>query len=270
VNVDGTPLERVDETLRVYYAPALVLRERRPIAYEELISRFLKTSEDGVAFSTTAPWERFVSEGETLGHPDDGVPDADGILDEAEGRLYFPLPTNEEQRRIAERLRNRPYVLVKGPPGTGKSHTIANLICHLLATGERVLVTAHAPKALTVLLHDLLPRDIRNLCVTAFGSSREDHRLLEDSVRGILSRKNEWKGEEWAQREIDRLEKDLSELEDKIAIVDRQLRECREVETHSHSLPGGYTGTSGQIARQIEKEQETYGWFPELAEDERR
>ncbi len=269
VNVDGTPLERVDETLRVYYAPALVLRERRPTAYEELISRFLKTSEDGVAFSTIAPWERFVSEGETLGHPDDGVPDADGILDEAEGRLYFPLPTNEEQRRIAERLRNRPYVLVKGPPGTGKSHTITNLICHLLATGERVLVTAHAPKALTV-LRDLLPGDIRNLCVTAFGSSREDHRLLEDSVRGILSRRNNWNGQGRAQDEIDRLEKELRQLEDESAKVDRQLRQCREAETHSQTLPSGYTGTAAQIARQIEKERETHGWFPELIDDQKR
>ena len=29
-----------------------------------------------------------------------------------------------------------------GPPGTGKSHTIANVICHYLAKGRRVLVTS--------------------------------------------------------------------------------------------------------------------------------
>jgi very-short-patch-repair endonuclease len=264
-----TPLERADEIFRVSYAPALVLRERRPTAYEELINRFLKASDAEPAFATTAPWERFVSEGETSGDVGHDAANSDGDLDDGDGRLHFPLPTNDEQRQIAERLRRRPYVVVKGPPGTGKSHTIANLICHLLAMGQRVLVTAHAPKALTV-LHDLLPGDIRNLCVTGFGSSREDHRLLEDSVRGIVSRKNEWKGEKWAQREIDRLEKDLRELEDKCAIVNRQLRECREAETHSHSLPGGYTGTPGQIARQIEKGHETQGWFPELTEDERR
>ncbi len=263
------PLERADKTFRVSYAPALVLRERRPTAYEELISRFLKASEDESAFSTTAPWERFVSEGDTSGRADNRAAHANCVSTNADSRLYFPLPTNDEQRQIVERLRTRPYVLVKGPPGTGKSHTIANLICHLLAMGERVLVTAHAPKALTV-LRDLLPGDIRNLCVTAFGSSREDHRLLEDSVRGILSRKNEWKGQKWAQAEIDRLEKELRQLEDESAKVDRQLRECREAETYSHSLPGGYTGTAAQIARQIEKEQDTYSWFPELVDDQKR
>jgi very-short-patch-repair endonuclease len=263
------PPERADDTFRVLYAPALVLRERRPTAYEELITRLLERTDD-TRFLLTPPWERFISEGDLSdggAGTTPGDPEANSGL--GDSRLYFPLPTNEEQRRIAERLRARPYVLVKGPPGTGKSHTIANLICHLLATGERVLVTAHAPKALTV-LREKLPGDILNLCVTAFGSSREDHRLFEDSVRGILSRKNEWKGQEWAQGEIDRLERELCQLESESAKVDRQLRECREAETHSHTLPGHYTGTAAQIARQIEREREGYDWFPELADDQRR
>jgi very-short-patch-repair endonuclease len=263
------PPERADDTLRVFYSPALVLRERRPTAYEELISRLLERAEK-TPLSLTPPWERFISECELPGGGAGTVPeDPEANSGLGDSRLYFPLPTNEEQRRIAECLHARPYVLVKGPPGTGKSHTIANLICHLLATGERVLVTAHAPKALTV-LRELLPGDIRNLCVTAFGSSREDHRLLEDSVRGILSRKNEWKGLEWAQEEIDRLERELCQLEGEIVKLERQLRECREAETHSHTLPGNYMGTAAQIARQVEKEQMTYGWFPELVDDQRR
>lgn len=264
-----TSLERADETFRVLYAPALVLRERRPTAYEELISRFLKASEDKLEFSTTAPWERFVCEGEPSSDPANSGPDVNLGHAIADTRLYFPLPMNDEQRRIAERLRSRPYVLVKGPPGTGKSHTIANLICHFLATGQRVLVTAHAPKALTV-LRELLPSEIRNLCVTALGSSREDHRLLEDSVRGILSRKSEWKGQGWSQGAISRLEEELRQLEGESAKVDRQIREAREAETYSHTLPGGYTGTAAQIAKQIEREREMYGWFPELADDRQR
>lgn len=37
-----TPLERADNTFRVIYAPALVLRQRRPTAYDELINGLLK------------------------------------------------------------------------------------------------------------------------------------------------------------------------------------------------------------------------------------
>ena len=184
------PLEQADETFRVVYAPALVLRERRPAAYEELINHFLKDHATASSLPTTGPWERFVREGEPSGTPTLDPLDDDTCLGKADGRLFFPLPTNEEQRRIAYRLKAQPYVLVKGPPGTGKSHTIANLICHLLASGDRILVTAHAPKALTV-LRELLTTDIRDLCVTALGSTREGQRLLENSVRGILRRTNE-------------------------------------------------------------------------------
>lgn len=262
------PLERSDETFRVIYAPALVLREWRPTAYEELINRFLDACDKAPGNPTTKPWERLILEGETSQATAEEPPEREPDSGDEQLRIYFPLPRNEEQQKIAERLQALPYVLVKGPPGTGKSHTIANLICHLLATGERVLVTAHAPKALAV-LREKLPSEIRSLCVTALGSTREDQRLLEDSVRGILSRKNGWKGCTWAQREIERLEQELSRLEGECVTVERQLRECREAETYSHTV-ASYEGTAAQIARKLEHDLETYGWFPELADANNR
>ena len=84
----------------------------------------------------------------------------DIILKESE--LFFPLPWNDEQKRIAERLDAHYGVVVKGPPGTGKSHTIANLISRFLAQGKTVLVTAQTSKALEV-LRDKLPVNIRVL-----------------------------------------------------------------------------------------------------------
>ncbi|WP_173298657.1 hypothetical protein [Thermanaeromonas sp. C210] len=120
------PLERADKTFRIVLAPALVLRERRPTTYDELITRFLEAAENDPRFSTTIPWEHFVAEGEALSDSSETVPEDGGLSGNVGDRLYFPLPMNDEQRKIAEQLRKRPYVLVKGPPGTGKSHTIAN------------------------------------------------------------------------------------------------------------------------------------------------
>ena len=262
------PYERTDDTFRVLYAPALVLRERRPTAYEELISRFLESAEGEVSLPTTAPWNQLIWEGETPHGLSEEIPEDDIRSVEVDERLYFPRPTNEEQKKIVERLRQRPYVLVKGPPGTGKSHTIANLICHLLASGERVLVTAHAPKALAV-LREKLPGDIPNLCVMAFGSTRDDQQLLEKSVRGILSRKNEWDSQR-TQQEIERLEQELSRLEKECAKIDRLLLESREAETYSHTLYGGYQGTAAQIARQLEQQQSAYEWFPDITDPDSR
>lgn len=256
------PLKKADETFRIVLAPALVLRERRPTAYDELITRFLKAVEEDPNFSTTIPWGQFVDEDKTQSDPLKILPKDGRLFGNIDDRLYFPRPMNDEQKRIAEQLRKKPYVLVKGPPGTGKSYTIANLICHLLALGERVLVTAQAPKALAV-LRNLLPGDISNLCVMAFSSTREDQRLLEESIRKILSRRNSWNAKS-ALEKINKLEKELLELEKRQAKLDNRLRQCREAETYSHTLFGGYQGTAAQIAKQLEHDQKVYGWFPEV------
>lgn len=257
--------DRVEERPRLSFAPAIVLRERRPTAYEDLINKFLEKA-NGNELNATEPWLRLIREGEA---PNGGisnpttVPGGDAVGHGEADRFLFPLPTNEEQRQIVHRLQAQPCVLVKGPPGTGKSHTIANLICHLLARGNRILVTAHAPKALAV-LRGLLPDDIRDLSVTALGSSREDQRLLEESVRGILRRKNEWPGSAAVQRKIETTESHLRDFEGELAKVERDLRAFREAETHSHELPGGYSGTAAQIARALVEQEEEFGWLPAL------
>jgi hypothetical protein len=259
---------RTEERPHLSFAPALVLRERRPTAYEDLIRKFHEAA-TGDELEATQPWRHLLREGESpsggagdpVAAPDDDI-SGRGELD----RFLFPLPTNEEQRQIVDRLQAQPCVLVKGPPGTGKSHTIANLICHLLARGDRVLVTAHAPKALAV-LRGLLPDDIRDLSVTALGSSRDDQRFLEESVRGILRRKNEWGGAAAAERAIEKAESVLRDLEGEMAQVERDLRTSREAETHSHELPGGYSGTAAQIARAMGEQEEEFGWFPMLSVD---
>ncbi len=262
------PADRIEERPRISFAPALVLRERNPTAYDDLVCKLHEAAQSG-ELKPTEPWARLLREGEPANPGQNAlsfVPQDPRVSVESLERILFPKPANEEQRQIVQRLETDPCVLVKGPPGTGKSHTIANLICHLLSRGERVLVTAHASQALDV-LRGLLPKDIRDLCVTALGSSSSDQRLLEESVREILRRKNEWRGPSAAQQAIEEVEKQLRKLEDELARVERDLRTFREAETYRHELPGGYAGTLAQIARMVSQQKEEYSWFPELPAD---
>ena len=99
--------------------------------------------------------------------------------------MLLSKPANLEQVQIARALEQHKAVIVQGPPGTGKSHTIANLIGHLVADGKRVLVTSHTTKALRVLREHIV-EDLRPLCVALLEQDLEGRTQLESAVRGIV------------------------------------------------------------------------------------
>ena len=90
---------------------------------------------------------------------------------------------NKEQLEIARRIERYNAVLVQGPPGTCKTHTIANLMGHFLAQGKSVLVTSQTQKALSVLKEKVTP-GLQNLCVSVLDDSNVD---MEKSIDGITS-----------------------------------------------------------------------------------
>lgn len=127
--------------------------------------------------------------------------------------LLFPLPTNAEQKYIAQKLAENPAVVVQGPPGTGKSHTIANLICHLLAHGKKVLVTSEKERPLRV-LRDMIPHGIRDLCVSILGADSSSVKNIEDSIKNIT--------ENLDSQDPCQLKYDIEHLKDKLNHVKKK------------------------------------------------
>lgn len=66
-----------------------------------------------------------------------------------------PLDLSDSQKLAIEELQYNNIVTVCGPPGTGKSQTIVNLVAHLIASGKTVLVASRMDKAVDV-VHDRL------------------------------------------------------------------------------------------------------------------
>ena len=239
------------------FAPALVLRKRRSSAYNDILNQLTGALEADPG-ATAAPWAALVLEGS---HDTAAQQDRSDVPQPIAGDYRFPLPANDEQRKILDLLRLNAGVLVKGPPGTGKSHTIANLICHLLSDGHRVLVTAHAPKALAV-LRGLLPKEMQNLCVTSMGGSREDQKLLEDSVNSILAKQATWPADSIISRKVVELSRSIEDMRRQKELAEQKLQDCRAAETKPITLPGGYAGTRGAVARQVAAAAELFSWFP--------
>src|SRR5260370_12506133 len=98
-----------------------------------------------------------------------------------DGKVRWTNPANPEQIRIAQQLEEHGGVLVQGPPGTGKTHTIGNLVGHLLAQGKSVLVTSHTTKALRMVRHHIVP-ELRPLLVSVLEIDLDSRKQLESAV----------------------------------------------------------------------------------------
>ncbi len=246
----------------VSLAPAILFRPRTDLHFVRLFDDIVSQIEDGQEIPLGV--ERLVqilddessSESEHF----------DSALDDHE--IYFPLPANPDQREIAQRLRTRQGILVQGPPGTGKSHTIANLVCHLLASGKRILVTSHTPRALTV-LRDKFPDDMKALCVSVVGDDNsESRRALEDSVAGITAKHNAW-NQSRAKSKIAELKEQLDELRRGEQWALNALRSIKETDTYQHSSKFSfYTGTAQTIAQQLRLQAEKYSWMPHVPDED--
>ena len=247
---------RASDKPRVELAPALILRKRSSKGLTETLKHIREQIEDG----DVIPGE-FADLAEIRSK--DGYESSDEPMEPNAafaGEIFFPKPSNDEQRRIVDKIRASSGVLVQGPPGTGKSHTIANLICHLLATGQRTLITAKTPRALRV-LEGLLPDELRPLCINLLGSGLEERRSLESSVSGILRQNEEW-NEERARHERAELEGFLEQRREEKTRIDRRLRDIRESETHTQSIAEGtYRGTAARIAEAVNRDRADYAWF---------
>ncbi len=244
----------------VSLSPAVILRRRTRRTfvsfYEQMIEQVQSGGEvpDNVRRVVEIVEDNEHEQSET---PADGDTPRHAHLDDIE--LYFPLPSNREQRRIAERVDQRRGVLVQGPPGTGKSHTIANLIAHFLARGQRVLVTSETPRALDV-LRNMLPDEIRELCVVWLGSGKDSQHSLEQSVQGITQRKIQW-NDAIESESITGLQTQLDKTRRTRRKLTQELRACREADTYRHESVFGYCGTLQRIAVQVNSERQCYGWL---------
>ena len=244
------------------FAPALIMRTRPQTAmvriYDAIIDQLSSHTPD-----IPRGWQGLTEDiGDSeiiIDAESDGMPEIDKPT-AANADVYFPFPTNREQRHIVEAIDHNRGVLVQGPPGTGKSHTIRNLICHLLATGKRILVTAETARALRV-LKDGLPEDIKPLCVSLLGQGGDAFSELNKAVQGITTRQASYTPGAYDVR-IREIDNELDMARRHLAKTDTEILSLREDETSKSVVANGaYQGTASAIAARVASEKEKYGWL---------
>ena len=246
----------VDTTLpTVTFAPALILRERTRRSFIAACEQIIAQLRVGTEVPTGV--RQFVDITDGVVSADEQRRWADKYADV---ETYFPKASNEDQRQIVQRLAESQTVVVHGPPGTGKTHTIANLVTDLLGHGQRVLITSNTTRALNV-LKGQLPTEISDLCVSVTDDAVKGQADLEHSVTTILSQADAWNSTV-ADAEATTLRSRLAAARTNIAEALGELRSIQEQETYEYAPDiGDYFGTLQTIATRLNSEQERMSWI---------
>ena len=97
----------------------------------------------------------------------------------APGDLFAPLAADSSQLAAVVGSAQGCDFVLDGPPGTGKSQTIANMIAHNLALGRRVLFVAEKRAALDVVYRRLQANGLGPFCLELHSNKANKKEVLE-------------------------------------------------------------------------------------------
>lgn len=243
----------------ITWAPALILRERRNAgfaqAYDRLAEQIQQSGEVPAGLLS-------------LIDPDQTTPPnltpLPGAVVNFDDEVFSPLPLNEVQQRIIERVDKHSQTVVQGPPGTGKTHTAAALLSHFLAQGKRVLVTAHTERALYE-VRDKLPEEIRELAVSVIGTSAADMADLRVAVEKISRSSAEFDAND-SQQAISNAKSNLRNLRERRQYLLAEI--ATEFRRKSEPLKiTGYELSPTLAMEKVQAKAEKYQWICDLVPD---
>ncbi len=128
------------------------------------------------------------------------------VADPAE--YFLPLPSDSSQFSAVALSDTGESFVLHGPPGTGKSQTIANIIANALAKGKRVLFVAEKRAALDVVKKRLDGVGIGDFCLELHGDKADKAAALQKLERTLSLPKEEAASR--SAKEVQALRSDLS------------------------------------------------------------
>jgi very-short-patch-repair endonuclease len=94
-------------------------------------------------------------------------------------QIVHPLPADSSQLAAVMSASEGHDMVIVGPPGTGKSQTIANLIAQCLSVGKTVLFVAEKTAALDVVYRRLREHGLGDCCIELHSNKAERRRFLD-------------------------------------------------------------------------------------------
>jgi superfamily I DNA/RNA helicase/very-short-patch-repair endonuclease len=171
-----------------------------------------------------------------------------------------PLPLSDSQLLVLKAIEENPLVTVFGPPGTGKSQTIINLISHLVANGKTVLVASRMDKAVDVISDRLnaLGAPYLSLRAGRMNYQKQLHFQLQDLLSNKVDLETGFESAVFAELEdMKTLVKEIADTENKceniIKLEHQWFSILEDYKKLSEKIQGNIIPTSKLNDAEIEK-----------------
>ena len=169
--------------------------------------------------------EEFFEERSTAEKPID-TPDLNFIHHVREDKLYSTFPMDAWQENALKAVKLGHSLVVEGPPGTGKSQLICNLIANAMATGKRVLVVCQKRAALDVVYARMKDHQFSDYLALVHDFKNDRKEIYEKLTRQI-DRVNEYRTRNNSADAI-QLERKFLTLSHRIDQIVEELEEFRK------------------------------------------
>jgi len=177
------------------------------------------------------------------------------------GDLFFPLPFDIDQIEVVRSLEKADGLAVQTGSCTDTLPAIANIICHYLALGQRVLAVSREATLLSG-LRQRLPLAIRDLAIGPSDSDKERSRQITTAVCRLQAIAETLRPLDQAAL-IDELERDAAGTRRRIDDIDDEVASIARV--NLRRLPG-FVDVPSDVAKKLIDEPDPYSWFDDRPE----
>ncbi len=165
---------------------------------------------------------------------------------EKESEKYLIELTDSSQESAIWQARKSPIMLLDGPPGTGKSQTIVNLIADALARKESVALVCHQPAALNVVKKrlDAGEENIGVFCKKIIDPRKQRSQIIKD-IRAIANGDDNYFPNIEDVNQSEKLGNTIRKLE---SLLEKIIKSCGTDDKYGYSMCGDFRGIIEEIS----------------------
>ena len=155
---------------------------------------------------------------------------------EDDGIMVYPFGLNASQKRVVEKVFANKISVIEGPPGTGKTQTILNIIANIIMKGKTVAVVSNNNSATSNVVEKLEKNDLSFFA--AFLGKNDNKEKFIENQREDIPKLKDWKLDkeqvEYLLNDVERLSKELDKkLISQTNLVQKKL-ELSLLKTEKH------------------------------------